>query len=240
LFSLGWCVALGGTTALDTLGSQAFTGGNQTTNLSVHLQRCVVLLWILFIPIGFLWVFIEPILLAFGQPESLSNGVQKFLRVLMCGAPGYIGFESLKKYLQCQGAKNLTSDIELSFSLPPSILRDHESLDISLDNNFTHKYHPECRTHPLHAFGITRLACRTFNHILAFVYRPRLGHVPLTHSHSERVLGRFPIQARFSISKLLRVSQARPPWDLDGRYRMVRASGDLVAFSLYSRSISGL
>jgi len=45
----------------------------------------------------------EPILLCLGQPEQLSKDVQKFLRVLIMGAPGYIGFESLKKYLQCQG-----------------------------------------------------------------------------------------------------------------------------------------
>ncbi|KAF9465957.1 MOP flippase [Collybia nuda] len=102
-FVTGWCVALGGTTALDTLGSQAFTGGAQRTNLSVIFQRCVVLLWIIFIPVGVLWAFIEPVLLDLGQPENLSNGVQKFLRILLFGAPAYIGFESLKKYLQCQG-----------------------------------------------------------------------------------------------------------------------------------------
>lgn len=45
----------------------------------------------------------EPVLLALGQPTHLSKDVQKFLRVLIIGAPGYIGFESLKKYLQCQG-----------------------------------------------------------------------------------------------------------------------------------------
>lgn len=45
----------------------------------------------------------EPVLLVLGQPEQLSKDVQKFLRVLILGAPAYIGFESVKKYLQCQG-----------------------------------------------------------------------------------------------------------------------------------------
>ncbi|KAK0202679.1 MOP flippase [Desarmillaria ectypa] len=103
LYSIGWCVALGGTTALDTLGSQAFTGGSRPTDLSIHFQRCIILLWILLIPVCILWAFMEPILLALGQPERLSSDVQRFLRVLTIGAPGYIGFESLKKYLQCQG-----------------------------------------------------------------------------------------------------------------------------------------
>lgn len=48
----------------------------------------------------------EPILLVLGQQEDLARDVQFFLRLLIIGAPGYIGFESLKKYLQCQG-KNL-------------------------------------------------------------------------------------------------------------------------------------
>ncbi|KAJ6581120.1 MOP flippase [Mycena capillaripes] len=98
----GWCIALGGTTALDTLGSQAFTGGH-SKDLSIHLQRCIVLLWILLIPVCVLWWFIEPVLLGLGQSGPLSRDVQVFLRVLIIGAPGYIGFESLKKYLQCQG-----------------------------------------------------------------------------------------------------------------------------------------
>ncbi|KAI0632529.1 MATE efflux family protein [Trametes polyzona] len=100
--ALGWCVALGGTTALDTLGSQAFTGGDRPS-VSIHLQRCIILLWLVFIPVGVLWFFIEPVLLALGQELRLSADVQSFLRVLHLGAPGYIAFESLKKYLQCQG-----------------------------------------------------------------------------------------------------------------------------------------
>ncbi|KAH9920427.1 MATE efflux family protein [Fomitopsis serialis] len=102
LATIGWCVALGGTTALDTLGSQAFAGGDPKS-LSVHFQRCLVLLWLLFIPVGFLWANLEPVLLLLGQQPDLSRDVQRFMTVLILGAPGYIGFESLKKYLQCQG-----------------------------------------------------------------------------------------------------------------------------------------
>lgn len=98
----GWCVALGGTTALDTLGSQAFTGG-QRKDVSIHLQRCIFLLWLLFIPVACLWTFVDPVLRVLGQDARLSYDVQRFLRVLIAGAPGYIAFESLKKYLQCQG-----------------------------------------------------------------------------------------------------------------------------------------
>ncbi|KAI0311917.1 MOP flippase [Amylostereum chailletii] len=101
--AFSWCVALGGSTALDTLGSQAFTGGKHATDLSIHFQRCLVLLWLLFVPVGIAWANMENILVALGQEASLSRGTQGFLRWMLLGAPGYIGFESLKKYLQCQG-----------------------------------------------------------------------------------------------------------------------------------------
>jgi len=45
----------------------------------------------------------EPILLVLGQDERLAFDTQSYLKVLLAGAPGYIAFESLKKYLQCQG-----------------------------------------------------------------------------------------------------------------------------------------
>ncbi|KAI0276198.1 MATE efflux family protein [Russula aff. rugulosa BPL654] len=102
-FVTGWCVALGGSTALDTLGSQAFTGGKHSTDLSIHFQRCLLMLWLIFIPVGIMWTNVAPILRAFGQDEELSHGTQQYLRVLLLAAPGYIGFETLKKYLQCQG-----------------------------------------------------------------------------------------------------------------------------------------
>lgn len=60
-------------------------------------------MWIILVPVCAVWAFIEPVLLALGQPPLLCKDVQAFLRVLIFGAPGYIGFESLKKYLQCQG-----------------------------------------------------------------------------------------------------------------------------------------
>jgi len=61
------------------------------------------MLWLLFIPIAIMWANMAPILMALGQDEELSRCTQRYLRVLLLAAPGYIGFESLKKYLQCQG-----------------------------------------------------------------------------------------------------------------------------------------
>ena len=70
----------------------------------MHFQRCVALLWLLFVPVGIVWANMAHVLMALGQEEQLSRDTQQYLRVLLLAAPGYIGFECLKKYLQCQGA----------------------------------------------------------------------------------------------------------------------------------------
>ncbi|THH07522.1 hypothetical protein EW145_g3322 [Phellinidium pouzarii] len=77
----GWCIALGGTTALDTFGSQAFTGGTRPSDVSIHFQRCLLVLWALLFPICVLWANIEPVLLALGQEEKLSSDVQRIMRL---------------------------------------------------------------------------------------------------------------------------------------------------------------
>jgi len=72
------------------------------------LYRCIIILWLLLAPVLVVWFFSAPVLLFLGQEERLSYDVQAFLRVLIFGAPAYLGFESVKKYLQCQG-KSITS-----------------------------------------------------------------------------------------------------------------------------------
>ncbi|GJJ07934.1 hypothetical protein Clacol_002141 [Clathrus columnatus] len=119
----GWCIALGGTTALDTLGSQAYTFSNRNPTVIIpHLLRCIFVLWILLVPVSFLWFFISPVLLFLGQNERLSNDVQTFLRILILGAPAYIGFESVKKYLQCQGIMHASTFVLLVTSPSNAIL----------------------------------------------------------------------------------------------------------------------
>lgn len=103
------------------MGSQAFTGGKHSADLSVHFQRCVLLLWILFVPVGILWTKSSSILLYLGQDDNLSYDTERYLRILLYGAPGYIAFESLKKYLQCQGIMAL-STIVLCIVSPANVL----------------------------------------------------------------------------------------------------------------------
>jgi MATE family multidrug resistance protein len=103
----GWLIALGGTTAIDTLASASYTGGSDPHDLGLILQRSFVVLSIFYVPILILWAFAEPIFIALGQEAYLARDAARFLWVLAPGGVGYIYFECLKKYLQAQGEQLL-------------------------------------------------------------------------------------------------------------------------------------
>ena len=101
--STAWLIALGGTTALDTLASATFTGSKDPHDLGILLQRAFIILGALYIPVIIIWFFSEPLFKALGQGDQLSHDSARFLWCLMPGGLGYIYFECLKKYLQAQG-----------------------------------------------------------------------------------------------------------------------------------------
>ncbi|KAL8801697.1 MAG: hypothetical protein Q9182_004291 [Xanthomendoza sp. 2 TL-2023] len=97
-----WLIALGGTTALDTLCSSSFTGSKDRHDLGVLLQRAFIVLGLFYVPVIVLWVASEPLFKALGQGEQLSRDSHRFLCCLIPGGLGYIYFEAMKKYLQAQ------------------------------------------------------------------------------------------------------------------------------------------
>ncbi|KAJ5782440.1 Multi antimicrobial extrusion protein [Penicillium paradoxum] len=99
----GWMIALGGTTALDTLASSSFTGSANKHDLGILLQRGFLVLGLFYIPVAILWAFSEPVFLLLGQDPQLSHDSARFLTCLIPGGLGYIYFEVMKKYLQAQG-----------------------------------------------------------------------------------------------------------------------------------------
>ena len=101
--STGWLIALGGTTALDTLCSSTFTGSKDPHGLGVLLQRSFITLGGFYVPVAIIWIFSEPIFKALGQSDQLSHDSARFLWCLIPGGLGYIYFECMKKYLQAQG-----------------------------------------------------------------------------------------------------------------------------------------
>ncbi|KAJ5245273.1 hypothetical protein N7489_005369 [Penicillium chrysogenum] len=98
-----WMIALGGTTAMDTLASSSFTGSSNKHDLGILLQRGFFVLGLFYIPVAVLWAFSEPVFLFLGQDPQLSHDSARFLTCLIPGGLGYIYFEVMKKYLQAQG-----------------------------------------------------------------------------------------------------------------------------------------
>lgn len=87
----------------DALGSKSFTSHAENLGLiGILLRRCLVVVTVLYIPVMLLWCFIGPILVFCGQSHELAYGTQTFLRCLAPCGIGYIYFECLKKFLQCQ------------------------------------------------------------------------------------------------------------------------------------------
>ncbi|KAI4926751.1 hypothetical protein J4E85_007046 [Alternaria conjuncta] len=98
----GWLVALGGTTAIDTLASASFTGSKNRHDLGIILQRAFVVLLLFYIPIAIVWFCSEPLFKALGQEDYIARDSARFLSVLAPGGIGYVYFEALKKYMQAQ------------------------------------------------------------------------------------------------------------------------------------------
>ena len=103
--STGWLIALGGTTALDTLCSSSFTGSKDPHDLGILLQRAFIVLGAFYVPVVVLWFCSEPLFKALGQGNQLSHDSARFLWCLAPGGVGYIYFECMKKFLQAQGNK---------------------------------------------------------------------------------------------------------------------------------------
>lgn len=98
-----WLIALGGTTALDTLASSSYTGSKNPHDLGILLQRGFIVLTIFYIPIAILWACSAYVFRLLGQEEYLCIQSAEFLTALIPGGLGYIYFEAMKKYLQAQG-----------------------------------------------------------------------------------------------------------------------------------------
>lgn len=101
--STAWLIALGGSTALDTLASSTFTGSKNPHDLGILLQRAFIVLTIFYVPVAILWACSAPVFRLLGQEEYICVDSAKFLTALIPGGLGYIYFEAMKKYLQAQG-----------------------------------------------------------------------------------------------------------------------------------------
>ncbi|CAK7220374.1 ethionine resistance protein [Sporothrix curviconia] len=103
----GWLVALGGTTAIDTLAATSFTGTADKGSLGVLLQRGMLVLTAFYGVVALVWCLgARPLFDALGQDPHIAAQSARFLRLLAPGGLGYVWFECLKKFLQAQGIYN--------------------------------------------------------------------------------------------------------------------------------------
>ena len=81
-----WSIAFGAATALDTLCSQAWTGSHDKTLVGVHLQRALVILSLMLIPIALVWWNATAVLLALNQdPNWLTTQVRNRTEMSISG-----------------------------------------------------------------------------------------------------------------------------------------------------------
>ena len=101
----GLAVYEGLATSLDTLCAQSY-GAGRKEQVGLHLQRMILLMLLVTIPIGTVWIFSGPILSALVPEQELAILAGSYLRILLAGAPGYAIFEAGKRFTQAQGLFN--------------------------------------------------------------------------------------------------------------------------------------
>ncbi|KAH7153559.1 mate-domain-containing protein [Dactylonectria macrodidyma] len=99
---VGLAIFEGMATALDTLCAQAYGSGN-VTGVGLHVQRMLLLMALVCIPVGAIWLCSASIIAVFIPQRHLAMRAGSFLRVSLIGLPGYAAFEAGKRFLQAQG-----------------------------------------------------------------------------------------------------------------------------------------
>ncbi|KAL2408210.1 Ethionine resistance-conferring protein 1 [Exophiala dermatitidis] len=98
----GYAIYQGLATSLDTLCAQAYGSGRKKL-VGLQMQRMIYFLWTISIPIAIIWVLAEYILLVIVPEPAVAKLAGLYLRVVLCGAPGYAAFEAGKRFVQAQG-----------------------------------------------------------------------------------------------------------------------------------------
>jgi MATE family multidrug resistance protein len=101
----GFAIYEGLATSLDTLCAQAY-GSGKKEQVGLHLQRMVLLMLLVTVPIGAVWSCSGWILAALVPEKELAYLAGSYLRILLAGTPGYAVFEAAKRFTQAQGLFN--------------------------------------------------------------------------------------------------------------------------------------
>ncbi|XVF50536.1 hypothetical protein PTKIN_Ptkin04bG0108900 [Pterospermum kingtungense] len=97
----GFSLLLGMATALDTLCGQSY-GAKQYSMMGIHMQRAMLILVIVSIPLAIIWVNTAPILLLLGQDHDISEKAGEYACFMVPSLFAYGLLQCLVKFLQTQ------------------------------------------------------------------------------------------------------------------------------------------
>jgi MATE family multidrug resistance protein len=119
----GLAVYEGLATSLDTLCAQAYGSGKKEM-VGLHLQRMILFMLIVTLPIGAIWLSSGWILAALVPEKALAHLAGRYLSILLAGAPGYAIFEAGKRFTQAQGLFNASLFV-LLIATPINVLLNY-------------------------------------------------------------------------------------------------------------------
>lgn len=119
----GFAIYEGLATSLDTLCAQAY-GLGKKEQVGLHLQRMVLFMLLVTLPIGAVWLSSGWILAALVPERELALMAGRYLSILLAGAPGYAIFEAGKRFTQAQGIFNASLFV-LIVATPVNILLNY-------------------------------------------------------------------------------------------------------------------
>ncbi|KAH7066783.1 mate-domain-containing protein [Paraphoma chrysanthemicola] len=119
----GLAVYEGLATSLDTLCAQAYGSGRKEL-VGLHLQRMILFMLLVTLPIGAVWLNSGWILAALVPEKELAHLAGRYLSILLAGAPGYAIFEAGKRFTQAQGLFNASLFV-LLIATPINVLLNY-------------------------------------------------------------------------------------------------------------------
>ncbi|KAK7314617.1 hypothetical protein VNO77_33144 [Canavalia gladiata] len=97
----GFSLLLGMASALDTLCGQSY-GAKQHRMLGIHMQRAMLILMIVSIPLAIIWAKTRSILIFFGQDIEISTEAGDYARFMLPSLFAYGLLQCLNRFLQTQ------------------------------------------------------------------------------------------------------------------------------------------
>ena len=111
----GFSVIFGMANALDTLLFQAHGADPKSPLIMLYVQRAILILLLLTIPITAVWVFADPVLRLTGQKPEVAAMAGTYILYNLANLPLCIFYEVLRKFLMC--VHNLTAVVLVSILL---------------------------------------------------------------------------------------------------------------------------